>query len=246
MPQSILMQKLLHFPTELPVATMEFNTGQGDRNSFKTEIRRLGLSEYTEEDIEKFQVIHPIGNSFEGKGYLEDGTAYELIAVSTDEVFNAFRTDDGYILFADSKKAIIEHGIKRLVSGTASFGEKRFHSDSISINLRDLKEELEQGALAQIKGGWWRDLQIADVEVAYLGGGTVTESQYWSNYEESEGIISALRLEIPNPLVNDEDPTLKVLLTKEGNLVVYKKITNEKSLLDIAIPLFNLAKKHLE
>lgn len=245
MAQSILMQKCIHFPKDLPIETTAFNTGKGDRNSFKTEIRYLGLSEYTDETVLKYQVNHPIGESFIGKGYIEDGTPYDIIAVSTNEAFNIFKTDDEYLLFSESKKAIIEHGIRRLNDGTVAYGDNQFISKQIKINLRSLKEDLEQGASAQIKGGWWRDLKIADVEVAYLGGGTVTESQYWSNYEDSEGTISALRLDVPNPL-NSEDEILKVLLTQEGNLVVYKKITNEKDLLDISIPLFNLAKKHID
>lgn len=244
MPQSIIMQRCIHFPKNFPLETTEFSTGEG-RNIFKTEIRYLGLGEYTDVEVKKYQVIHPIGDSFDGKGYLEDGSVYDLIAISTNEVFNIFKTQDDFLFFSGSKKTVIEHGIKRLINGTASYGENRFHSEKVSINLRTLKEELEQGALAQIKGGWWRDLKIADVEVAYLGGGTVTESQYWNTYEESDGIISALRLDVPNPLDND-DEILKVLLTKEGNLVIYKKITTERELLDIALTLFNVAKKHLE
>lgn len=128
--------------------------------------------------------------------------------------------------------------------GTVGRGSNQYNSVPINVNLRELKEEIEDGALAQIKGGWWRDLKIADVEVAYLGGGTVTASKNWSSYEESEGIISALRLDVPNPIEAQND-ILSVLLTKEGNLVVYRKIETEKQLFDIAMPLFKLAKKHL-
>jgi hypothetical protein len=245
MPQSILMQKVVNFPSEFPVVTTESNTGE-TRALFKSEIRELGRSEYTEEEIAKYQVIHPIGNSFEGKGIIEDGSEHELIAISREETFNMFKTTDDYVLYTDSKKAIIEHGIKRLIKGTHYLNENRFEAEKISINLSDLKQEIQDGALGRIRGGWWRDLQIADVEVAYLGGGSVTDSDYWSTYEDSEGIISALRLDIPNTLDEDEDELLKVLLTKEGNLVVYKNIPSEKNLLEIAMTIFTLAKNHLE
>ncbi|KKB72473.1 hypothetical protein [Bacillus sp. TH008] len=243
MPQSIIMQKSILFPEQLPMSTNEFNTGT-ESQSFKTELKPLGITEYAEEELKKFQVIHPIGDSFSGKGYLEDGTSYDIIAISTEESFNLAKSKDDFLYFWGSKKAIIEHGIKRLIDGTVGRGSNQYNSVPINVNLRELKEEIEDGALAQIKGGWWRDLKIADVEVAYLGGGTVTASKNWSSYEESEGIISALRLDVPNPIEAQND-ILSVLLTKEGNLVVYRKIETEKQLFDIAMPLFKLAKKHL-
>lgn len=240
-----MMHKLENFPLNFPVETTPFNTARGDRNSYTTEIHHLGISEYREEEILKYQVIHHLGENFEGTGYSEDGTTFDLVAISTVQTFNMYKTNDDHLLFSGSKKAILEHGIRRLVDGTYTYEDNMFRSQELTINLRQLKEEMEAGALAQIKGGWWRNLMIADVEVAYLGGGTVTQSQNWNAYEESEGIISALRLDLPNPLEN-EDEILKVLLTKNANLVIYKKVESEKDLLDIAVPLFNLAKNHLE
>lgn len=244
MVQSILMQKCIAFPTELPVETKEFGNKDNEL-LFKTELRYLGLSEYTKSEILKYQVIHPVGDNFVGTGHAEDGTSYDLIAVSTEETFNIFKTDDNFLYITGSRKAILEHGIKRLIGGTYSFQEEqRFKSKGVKLNLTSLKEELEADVLAQVKGGWWRDLQIADVEVAYLGGGTVTESQNWTNYEDSEGIISALRLDFPNVMDNGEE-ILKILLTKEGNLVVYKDIADEKELLEVAVSIFDLASKHI-
>ncbi|MCY8114083.1 hypothetical protein MOE90_14050 [Bacillus spizizenii] len=242
MPQSIIMQRVINFPEQLPLETNEFNTGS-ESQSFKTTLKNLGSTEYTEEDLKKYQVIHPIGDSFTGKGYLEDGTAHDIIAISADETFNVAKSDDDFLYFWGSKKSIIEHGIKRLIDGTVGRGNNQYNSQPITIDLRKLKEELEENDNAAIKGGWWRDLKIADVEVAYLGGGTVTASQNWSSYEESDGIISALRLDVPNPIENEDD-ILSVLLTKDGNIVVYKKV-GEKNLFDIAMPLFTIAKKHL-
>ncbi|MFP7313737.1 hypothetical protein [Bacillus safensis] len=242
MPQSIIMQKLIKFPNELPVETTPFNSGD-NKQSFKTTLKSLGKTEYIDEELSKFQVLHPIGDSFVGKGYLEDGSSYDLVAVSTNESFNVAKSDNEFLYFWGSKKAIIEHGIKRLIDGTIGAGNNRYDSKTVTIDLRALKKELEDGALASIKGGWWRELMIADVEVAYLGGGTVTESENWNDYEKTEGIISALRLDVPNPIEKNKD-ILSVLLTKEGNLVVYKKV-DEKELFEIAIPLFNIARKHL-
>ncbi|ARD55602.1 hypothetical protein M5E03_03150 [Bacillus safensis] len=242
MPQSIIMQKSIKFPEQLPIETNEFNTGS-ESQSFKTTLKTLGSTEYTEEDLKKYQVIHPIGDSFTGKGYLEDGTAHDIVAISANETFNIAKSEDNFLYFWGSKKAIIEHGVKRLIDGTVGHGNKQFNSEAITIDLRKLKEELEANDNAAIKGGWWRDMQIADVEVAYLGGGTVTASKNWSSYEESQGIISALRLDVPNPIEPQGD-ILSVLVTKDGNIVVYKKV-DEKNLFDIAMPLFSIAKKHL-
>lgn len=244
MPQSIILQKIENFPREFPVTTNEVRT-RDNRLMFTSTIRELGISEYTEENIHKYQVIHPIGNTFEGRGIIEDGSEHELVAVSRNETFNIFKTEDDYLLFTDAKKAVIEHGIKRLTDGTHDHGENSFRTAKVTINLTSLKEEIQAGALGRIRGGWWRDLSIDSVEVAYLGGGTVTDSHYWNTYEESEGIISALRLGVPN-LLDDENEELKVLLTKEGNLVVFKDIPNEGHLLEIATTVFNLAKNHLE
>ncbi|WP_054634830.1 hypothetical protein [Thalassobacillus sp. C254] len=167
MPQSIIMQKLESFPQNFPARTNSMGTGTTTLQ-FTSEIRELGLSEYTEEEINKYQVLHPIGNSFEGKGIIEDGSEHDLIAVSRDETFNIFRTQDDFLLFSDAKKAIIEHGIKRLTEGTYDHGEGNvFKSEKITIDLSSLKEEIQAGALGRIRGGWWRGLQIADVEVAY-------------------------------------------------------------------------------
>lgn len=242
MPQSIIMQKSIKFPEQLPIETNEFNTGS-ESQSFKTTLKTLGSTEYTEEDLKKYQVIHPIGDSFTGKGYLEDGTAHDIVAISANETFNIAKSEDNFLYFWGSKKAIIEHGVKRLIDGTVGHGNNQFNSEAITIDLRKLKEELEANDNAAIKGGWWRDMQIADVEVAYLGGGTVTASKNWSSYEESQGIISALRLDVPNPIEPQGD-ILSVLVTKDGNIVVYKKV-DEKNLFDIAMPLFSIAKKHL-
>lgn len=246
MPQSVIMQRIQSFPQRFPVFTNEVGLQGHDRLTFRSEIRELGRSECTTEEIEKYQVIHPIGNAFEGYGIIEDGSEHEIIAISKHETFNMYKTEDNYVFLSNAKKAVIEHGIKRLKDGTSNLQRDNqvFYTERVTINLSTLKEEIQEGALGRIRGGWWRDLQIADVEVAYLGGGTVTDSDYWNTYEESEGIISALRLDVPNLMENEE--LLKVLLTKEGNLVIYKDVPTERQLLEIATTLFNLAKNHLE
>lgn len=245
MPQSVIMQRIRRFPQTFPVQTNEIGI-QGHASLFRSEIRELGRSECTTEDIDKYQVIHRIGNAFEGLGIIEDGTEHEIIAISKSEIFNMFKTQDDFLFLSNAKKAVIEHGIKRLTDGTSNLQRENqiFVTEKVTINLTSLKEQIQQGALGRIRGGWWRGLQIADVEVAYLGGGTVTDSDYWNTYEESEGIISALRLDVPNLM--EEEELLKVLLTKEGNLVIYKDIPTERQLLEIATTLFNLAKNHLE
>jgi len=74
-------------------------------------------------------------------------------------------------------------GTKRIVSEQALRRLRRYPNvenqlvaTPVQIDLVEFKSNLESSKEGLIKGGWFRGMQIENVEVAYLGGGTVTES----------------------------------------------------------------------
>lgn len=240
MPVSIKMYKIKKHPEHYPVKSVQVNPGFTSA-SFYTEVRQLGKSEYTEIDLTKLLVEHHVGEKFEGVGYLEDGSQYDLIAVSTIEKFPCFLEGNEFLYTSGTKREISEQALARLRRYPDL--QNQLLAEPVKINLVELKQEILQNGDAAIKGGWFRGMQIENVEVAYLGGGSVTESSDWERYETSGGTISALRIDVPT--LDVEEETIKLLLTKDGNCVIYRNF-GEQELLKIAMPLFQVAKEFLE
>ncbi|MBN8253860.1 hypothetical protein [Priestia flexa] len=237
MARSIKLYQIDRFPETFPIESAEVNSGEGS-TSFKTTVKELGKSEYTKTPLDKIQIIHQIGDKFEGKGILEDGTIHEIIAVATEEKFPCFVKEKKFLYTSGTKRVISEHAIKRLKNHPDTDPKKRLDAKSVKIDLVKFKEHLQDSQEGAIRGGWFRGMKVANVEVAYLGGGTVTESEDWEKYETSGGTISALRIDIPG--LDEEEETIKTLLTKDGNLVLYKHLGEYQSL-SIAIPIFDAA-----
>ncbi|WP_025950477.1 hypothetical protein [Geobacillus thermocatenulatus] len=239
MPQSIKLYKIEQYPNEFPVRSAEINPGY-TQSTFKTTVEHLGRSEYTQIDLEKVQIIHEIADKFEGKGILEDGSIYDLVAISKEERFPCFIKNREFLYTSGTNRIISEQAIKRL--------RRHYNPDNcliakgVKIDLGSFKEHLEQSREGAIKGGWFRGMQIENVEVAYLGGGSVTESDDWERYETSGGTISALRIDIP--VTDGEEDAIKTLLTRDGNLVIYKNY-GEHEMLRIAMPIFEAAEQFI-
>lgn len=240
MPVSVKMYSISQFPTSFPVSSAEVSPGYATA-TFSTKVEYLGKSEYDELDLDKYQISHETGEKFEGHGWLEDGSSHDLVAVSTKEKFPCFIENKQYLYTSETKRVISEQAISRMKKWPQP--DNRLISNSVKINLISLKDYLQDNDTGAIKGGWFKGMQIANVEVAYLGGGAVTESEDWEKYETSGGTISALRIDIPT--VDVEEEVIKLLLTKDGNCVVYKKY-GELDLLKIVIPIFQIAKEFIE
>lgn len=240
MPISVKMYGISQYPASFPVSSAEVSPGYANVN-FKTLIEHLGKSEYTEIELDKYLVSHETGEKFEGHGWLEDGSSYDLIAVSSKEKFPCFIESQEYLYTSYTQRAISEQAISRMKKFPKP--DNKLIANPVKINLISLKEYLQDNEAGDIKGGWFRGMKVANVEVAYLGGGSVTESEDWEKYEASGGSISALRIDIPTADVEEE--TIKLLLTKDGNCVVYKKF-GELELFRIVIPLFRIAKQFIE
>lgn len=241
MAQSIKMYSIENYPTELPVESEQV-TNQGiQRVDFKTSVKFLGDSEYESTSLKKLQIIHEVGSVFAGRGILEDGSIHDIIATSQTEVFPAFVKDETYLYTSGTRREISVQAIKRLRQFNKP--DNFLAAKNVKINLTDFKAHLEESNEGAIKGGWFRGMQVQNVEVAYLGGGAVTASDDWERYETSGGTISAMRIDLP--LGDIEDEPTKVLLTHDGNCVVYKNV-GEHDLLNIAIPLFEAAEQFIE
>lgn len=240
MAQSIKMHKIKTYPQSFPVESEAVNTGISSVN-FKTTVKVLGDSEYEGMSLKKLQIQHEIGTAFIGRGILEDGSIYDIIGTASSEVFPCFAKGQEFLYTSGTKREIAAQALRRLKQFKNP--ENHFIADNIKINLTDFKAYLEKSNEGAIKGGWFRGMQVKNVEVAYLGGGSVTASEDWDRYETSGGIISALRIDLPT--IGLEDEPIKVLLTKDGNCVVYKNV-GEHDLLSIAIPLFNAVEEFIE
>ncbi|WP_144467667.1 hypothetical protein [Bacillus toyonensis] len=240
MVQSIKMYKINKFPTTFPVATEKVVNDGIDKIQFETIVKVLGDSEYEGTPLKKLQIIHQIGAVFSGKGILEDGSIHEIIATANEEAFPAFVKSEQYLYTSGTRREISVQAIKRLRQFKKH--DNSLEAQNVKLNLTDFKTHLEESNGGAIKGGWFRGMKIKNVEVAYLGGGSVTNSDDWERYETSGGTISALRIDLP--LGGAEEEPTKVLLTHDGNCVVYKNV-GEHDLLSIAIPVFEAAEEFI-
>lgn len=239
MAQSIKMHKITTIPESYPVESEEVNSGI-NAVSFKTKIQHIGQSEY-DSDLKKLKITHEVGGVFEGKGILEDGSIHNIVATASSEEFPCFVKEEKYLYTSGTRREVSAQALRRLRRFRKP--DNQLIAENIKLNLLDFKSYLEDSEEGNIKGGWFRGMAVTNVEVAYLGGGAVTESDDWDRYETSGGEISALRIDLP--LGDLEDEPTKVLLTRDGNCVVYKNV-GEHGLLHIAMPLFNAAEQFIE
>ncbi|WP_156040239.1 hypothetical protein [Alicyclobacillus macrosporangiidus] len=241
MPASIKMYKIVEFPNQLPVESAQVSPGIGNV-TFITRVTSLGRSEYPDKNLEKWQIRHDIGEEFRGKGYIEDGSQYDIVAVSTSEIFPCFVEEREFLYTSGTKRTVSEQALRRLRRYPNS--DNKLIAQPVRIDLIGLKDRIKNNEDAIIRGGWFRGMQIENVEVAYLGGGSVVESDDWDRYENSGGTISALRLDFPT--IDVEEESIKILITRDGNCVVYRSNITELHLLQITMPLFDLARGFLE
>jgi hypothetical protein len=240
--QSIKMYQINRYPDSFPISSAEVTSGEGN-TTFVTKASLLGKSEYTEVDLDKVQIKHELGDKFSGKGILEDGSVYDIVAVSTEEKFPCFVKDKEFVYTSGTKRVISEQALKRLRTHPNINPEERFDARPVKIDLVGFKEHLQSSQEGAIKGGWFRGMLIENVEVAYLGGGSVTESEDWEKYETSGGSISALRIDIPG--LTEDSEAIKTLITKDGNLVIYRHF-DEYEMLSIAIPIFEAVEQFIQ
>jgi hypothetical protein len=248
LPVSAKLFKITKFPEEFPIKTQPTATGLNDNFQLETKVERIGKGEYKEKNLTKLMVTHDKGTKFEGIGYSEEsGRIGDIISLAEEKEFPAFVfPENDYLFSAFSSKEVFNQAFKRLSNYYDTFeveGKKRLITQKVKINLHKVKTSYtDEDTSPAIMGGWFRDLKITNVDVAYLGGGGVEGSDDWTKYETS-GKISALRLDFPNPNL-DEEP-FRLLLTSDGSIFSYKSF-REHDFLKIVVPIFEYITQFIE
>jgi len=137
------------------------------------------------------------------------GTAIRNRIIEIEE-FHLFVPKDRSYVFAGTKETYCDEFFTRLRS---SYREFEFRG--LRINLAKLRAELEMS----VRGGWFKNLTIADVRTAGIFGSKVSESDDWSRYEQS-GILSALTLELEMQGIQ-----YNFQLLRDGGTVLYDPLS---------------------
>ena len=137
-----------------------------------------------------------------------DGHTYEQVIEVVK--FEMYLASDGSHLFAATTDAYCEEVIKRMRS---TYQYVRFGERLISITT------MNRVSSPQISGGWFRELNIADVNAAALYGAEVTQSNDWERFSE-EGTITVLLMNYVHDTAN-----YKVSVSRKGGIVVFNKLT---------------------
>lgn len=249
MPVSAKLFKLEKFPSKWPIETTPASgAGMGDLKLL-TKVEALGRGEYKEKNLEKVMITHDKAERFSGVGYSETfGRIEDLIGIANESEFPAFiMPEKDYLFAAYSSKEMFNQAFRRLNQHTniydADAKDKELRAKPVKIDLQKVKDSFTKGTDSpKIQGGWFKNLQITNVDVAYIGGGNVDDSDEWTKYETS-GKISALRLDYPNADIEGEP--LRILLTSDGTVFNYKNFS-EKDLLALVVPIFEYVIEFIE
>lgn len=104
-----------------------------------------------------------------------------------------------------------------------------------TIDLKRLNRESGQ----HISGGWFRDLQIADVSAAALFGAEVSHSDDWERYSDV-GTISVLQMNY-----TEQISSYKVSVNRNGGIVIFNKMEDEDRL-KLLVRLLELVSAYIE
>ena len=143
-----------------------------------SEIRFTGESDFPE--FLKYFVRHEVVEKRKVRFMQEDRN--EVIFV---EEFHLYLPPNRKYLFAETAAHYSNELLKRIYLKDSSFSYTLRE-----VDLLKLRKELQ----GNIRGGWFRNLQIEDVSTAGIFGATVGDSDEWQHYEDS-GKLSALVLE---------------------------------------------------
>lgn len=240
MPVSTKIFKVNRYPDVFPVQTIPTVEVGATQFELITKVSYLGIGEYREKDIPKVMINHDRGKKFSGVGYSEEnGRITDLISVAEDKEFPGFFIDNNqYVFTANSTKNVYNHAFKRLIGYTGSEEKEQgryLEAKPLKLDLQKMKESFENDNDAPtIRGGWFKDLNLTSVEVAYIGGGGVEESDEWFKYQTS-GTISALRLDFPGKDIDDEP--YRFMITSDAAIHSYKALP-ENELLTILVPIY--------
>jgi hypothetical protein len=188
----------------------------------KTELTYLGLAE--DSSYTKYLVNHDMAVKLEGRVFKID---FKRVLIR--KTFPLF-IKESRLLTAWVKGSTAANALKRLQN------DNRIRTSVANINLPAAKDVVESRAGTMIFGAWFGSLKLDKVEVAYIYGPEIAESYEWEKYENA-GELSCLQC-----LVN-ADQEVRILLTKDGSLVIYRNL-NEKEYLELAEGIFNILEEN--
>lgn len=226
MPFSVRLFKRKGFPTKFPVktpvqATLPLQPDLGEDEPV-TEIERLGPSEH--ELYEKYKVRHEYIVRMEGKlrgQYFSECTRFDTFPCFSHR-------DKPWLLTSHVKAEVAVRAFRRLTDNKSVTGVV---VEPASLALLSAMERLRSAQ--RVKGGWFGKLRIKNVEVAYLYGDHVTDSEDWEKYMAA-GELNALQVEVPH-----SDGLMPILLTREAAVVFFTNLT-ERDYLEYATEFFTM------
>lgn len=178
-------------------------------DTISTTIRFLGLSDHPH--FLKYFVKHETTQN--QKVRFENKERNQVIFV---EEFHLYIPKNFSYLYAQTKRQISNEMLKRIRSS-----KDDFVYTNREVDLQEMKTQL----MSDIRGGWFRDLDIANVQAAALFGSTVGGSDDWKRYENS-GKISALVFELSYKGTQNS-----VIISHNGGIIVYQNM-NENDVLE--------------
>ena len=145
----------------------------------RTVITAVGLADHP--DFRKYHVMHETFQKVRGRYRNEPITGY---VAQLD--FHIYYHPQTRRMFVDTKRRICKEMVNRLEKSDIDF---------LVIPRRVDLVRLGSDLRANIRGGWFGDLKVADVSTIGLFGPTVGESSEWDRYEQV-GRLKAIDLEL--------------------------------------------------
>lgn len=197
--------KINKFPNEIPEEGLKTSRqiplpGMNGDETAHTTFKKLGISE--NEAFEKYKIEHEDVESVEGRLWGKKLSSY--IRIYT--IFAHYKRDEN-ILIVSGKKKIWWRAYERLHTTYSDL----FEAEKPEIDLSILRKALE----SKVIGGYFNELEIANVRAASIFGSNVEESEEWERYEGA-GELSALLIS-----VNYKGLPRSIMLTRERVVVLY-------------------------
>lgn len=135
-------------------------------------------------------------------------------------------TERDWVLTAGTSGDTAARAFKRLKGASPH----PFHVEPVKLDLNATKARIKASNY-QINGGWFGGLKIDGVDVAFIMGGGVTESNEWEKYEQY-GRLGSLNFTIPYNGIK-----LQALITKDATIMLLQNLS-EKLYLDLATGIY--------
>ena len=178
-----------------------------DDNEHST-IEFLGRSEHS--DFLKYRVIHETMRR--EKARFGNNIRNNFIGIYE---FNLFIPNNYSYLYADTNTRNCDELAKRIKECFLEFEFK-----SREVDLLKIKSALYDN----IRGGWFKNLEIADVSAAGIFGANVGDSEDWTRYENN-GQISALTVEFKS-----SNMMHSIQITRTGTIILYGRYSESYSI----------------